>query len=146
MEIEQIAREVVDCGYRIHTQLGPGLLESVYEVVLARLLVDRGFLIERQKQVPIVFEGLHFAEGFRADLLVENALVIEIKSIEELAPVHSKQLLTYLRLMNLSLGLLMNFGGATFKSGVKRIVNKHCEFASSRLRLHQKFADDRDEK
>ncbi len=82
MQIEEIAREAVDCGYRIHTQLGPGLLESVYEVVLARLLNDRGFFIERQKPVPIVFEGLHFAEGFRIDLLVENTLVIEIKSLE----------------------------------------------------------------
>jgi iron complex transport system substrate-binding protein len=83
--------------------------------------------------VPIVFEGLHFEEGFRADLLVENALVVEIKSVEELARIHGKQLLTHLRLMNLPLGLLMNFGAPSFKSGIKRVVNNHTDFASSRL-------------
>lgn len=137
MEIEEIARVAVDCGYRVHKELGPGLLESVYEVVLAKVLTDRGFSIERQKQVPIVFQGLRFEESFRVDLMVEKRLVIEIKSVEELAPVHGKQLLTYLRLLNLPLGLLMNFGAATFKSGVKRIVNNHSDFASSRLRVHQ---------
>ena len=137
MEIEEIAREVVDCGYRMHTSLGPGLLESVYEVVWAKLLTQRGLFVERQKPVPIVFEGLRFDEGFRADLLVEEKLLIELKSVETLAPVHSKQVLTYLRLLNLPLGMLMNFGAATFKDGIKRIVNNHSDFASSRLRVHQ---------
>jgi iron complex transport system substrate-binding protein len=138
MEIEQIAREAVDCGYKVHTGLGPGLLESVYEAVLAKLLSERGLFVERQKLIPIVFEGLQFEEGFRADLLVEGKLLIELKSIESLAPVHSKQTLTYLRLLGLPLGLLMNFGAATFKEGIKRIVNNHFDFASSRLRVHQK--------
>ena len=138
MEIEQIAREAVDCGYKVHTGLGPGLLESVYEAVLAKLLAERGLFVERQKLIPIVFEGLQFEEGFRVDLLVEGKLLIELKSIENLAPVHSKQTLTYLRLLGLPLGLLMNFGAATFKEGIKRIVNNHFDFASSRLRVHQK--------
>jgi len=137
MEIEEIAREVVDCGYRMHTSLGPGLLESVYEVVLAKLLTQRGLFVERQKPVPIIFEGLQFDEGFRADLLVDEKLLIELKSVETLAPVHSKQVLTYPRLLNLPLGMLMNFGAATFKDGIKRIVNNHSDFASSRLRVHQ---------
>lgn len=137
MEIEEVAREAVDCGYRVHKELGPGLLESVYEVVLAKVLTDRSLRIERQKQVPIFFGGLRFEEGFRADLLIEDKLVVEVKSVEELAPVHSKQLLTYLRLLDLPLGLLMNFGAATFKSGIKRVVNNHNDFASSRLRVHK---------
>lgn len=137
MDIEEIARVVVDCGYRVHTELGPGLLEAVYEVVLAKLIVEQGFVVERQKPVKIVFGGLHFDEGFRADLLVEGKLLIELKSVESLARVHSKQVLTYLRLLDLPLGFLMNFGAATFKEGVKRIVNRHTNFASSRLRVHQ---------
>lgn len=137
MEIEEIAREAVDCGYRLHTELGPGLMESVYEVILAKMLVERGLFVERQISVPIIFEGLQFDEGFRADLLVERILLIEFKSVERLAPIHSKQVLTYLRLLKLPLGLLMNFGAASFKEGVKRIVNNHSDFASSRLRVHQ---------
>ncbi len=138
MQIEEIAREVVDSGYTVHTKLGPGLLESVYEVVLAKLLTGRGFCVERQKPAPIIFEGLRFDEGFRADLVVEGQLLVEIKSVENLTPVHGKQVLTYLRLLNLPLGLLMNFGAAVFKSGIKRIVNNHSDFASSSLRMHQK--------
>lgn len=141
MDIEEIAREVVDCGYKIHTGLGPGLLESVYEVVMAKMLAERGFRVERQKPVPIVFEGLRFDEGFRADLLVNDTLLIELKSVERLAPVHGKQLLTYLRLLDLPLGLLMNFGDATFRQGVKRIVNNHQDFASSRLRVHRNLEE-----
>lgn len=142
MEIEKIAREVVDSGYRMHTRLGPGLLESVYEVVLAKLLADRGFCVERQKSVPIIFEGLRFEEGFRADLLVEGKLLVEIKSVENLIPVHSKQVLTYLKLLHLPLGLLINFGSPVFKSGIKRIVNNHSDFASSRLRVHNASESD----
>jgi iron complex transport system substrate-binding protein len=131
MEIEEIARVAVDCGYTIHKQLGPGLLESVYEVVLAKMLTDRGCRVERQKQVPMVCNGLRFEEGFRADMLVEDKLVFEIKSIDELAPVRYKQLQTYLRLLDLPLGLLMNFGASLFKKGVKRVVNNHTGFAAS---------------
>jgi len=138
MEIEDIAREAVDCGYKVHTGLGPGLLESVHEVVLAKTIADRGLFVERQKPIPIVFDALQFDEGFRADVLVERKLSIDLKSVENMAPLHSKQVLTYLRLLCLRLRLLMNFGAATFKDGIKRIVNNHFDFASSRLRMHQK--------
>ncbi len=110
MEIEEIARNAVDCGYNIHQKLGPGLLETVYEVILAKLLSDCGLSVERQKPVSIMFEGIRFDEGFRADLVIDRKLLIEIKSVEKLAPVHGKQVLTYLRLLNLLLGIPMNFG------------------------------------
>ncbi|MDO9262864.1 MAG: GxxExxY protein [Desulfosalsimonadaceae bacterium] len=137
MEIEEISHEVVDCGYKLHTDLGPGLLESVYEVVLSKMIEQRGLAVERQKPVPILYANLRFDEGFRADLLVEGKLLVELKSVENLSPVHSKQVLTYLRLLHLPLGLLMNFGASTFKEGIKRIVNNHHQFAASRLRVHQ---------
>ncbi|MDA8142155.1 MAG: GxxExxY protein [Desulfobacteraceae bacterium] len=137
MDIEEIASIAVDCGYRLHKELGPGLLESVYEVVLAKLIEKLGISVERQKTIPIIFDGLRFDEGFRADLLLEGRLLIELKSVENISRLHSKQILTYLRLLNLPLGFLMNFGAATFKEGIKRIVNNHSDFASSRLRVHQ---------
>ena len=133
---EALAAIAVDCGYHLHQELGPGLLESVYEAVLAKLLENKGLIVKRQVPVPISFMGLNFDEGFRADLLVEDALLIELKSVEALAPVHSKQLLTYLRLLNLPLGLLMNFGAAVFKDGVRRIVNGPQSFVSSPLRVN----------
>jgi len=135
--IEEISAEVVDAAFHLHKDLGPGLLESVYEVVLAKTLENRGFAVERQKIVSIQYAGMRFDEGFRADLLVEGTLLIELKSVERLAPVHGKQVLTYLRLLDLPLGLLINFGATTFKEGIKRIVNNHKNFASSRLRVNQ---------
>ena len=99
---------------------------------MAKLLKDSGFCIERQKSVPIVFEGLRFDEDFRADLLVEGEVLVEIKSVENISPVHGKQVLTYLRLLKLPLGFLINFGSPIFKNGIKRIVNDHSDFASSR--------------
>ncbi len=122
-ELEEIASVVVDCGYRLHRELGPGLLESAYEAIMADQLVRMGMRIERQKPIPIRYDGLELAEGFRADLLVERRLLVELKSVERLAPLHSKQVLTYLRLLDLPLGLLINFGGGTFKEGVRRIAN-----------------------
>ena len=136
-DVEILSEIAVDCGLRIHQQLGPGLLESVYEALMASSLARRGLSVERQKIIPIEFDGIAFAEGFRADLIVEAQLLIEIKSIDRLAAVHGKQLLTYLRLAKQPLGLLMNFGAATFKEGVKRVVNRHTNFASSRLRVNQ---------
>lgn len=124
-EIEALARVAVDCGFKLHRSLGPGLLESVYEVCLTKSLAERGFFVERQKPVPIRYEGVVLDEGFRIDLLVAGRLVIELKSCEALAPVHGKQLLTYLRLMELPLGLLMNFGAASFKEGVRRVANNY---------------------
>lgn len=138
MNIEELSAAVVDAAFHLHQSLGPGLLESVYECVLAKSLERRGLLVERQKIVSFEFDGMHFDDGLRIDLLVNGLLVVELKSVENLAPVHSKQVLTYLRLMHLPLGLLINFGCATFKEGCKRIVNQHTAFASSRLRVNQK--------
>jgi iron complex transport system substrate-binding protein len=114
----------VDAAFHIHSKLGPGLLESVYEMILAKDLERRGLSVERQKSIPIEFDGLHFEEGFRADLIVEHAIIVELKSVELLAPVHYKQLLTYLRLLDYRLGLLINFGAPGIKDGIKRVVNK----------------------
>lgn len=125
MNIEALATEAIDCGFKLHTQLGPGMLESAYEALMAHSLRKRGLAVERQRPVPIHFDGVAIDEGFRLDLLVEGRLVVELKSVERLAPVHGKQVLTYLRLMNLSLGLLMNFGAPTFREGLRRIVNGH---------------------
>ena len=135
--MEEVSAIVVDAAFHLHRDLGPGLLESVYEAVLARMLERRGLRVERQKAVAFDFDGMHFDEGLRVDLLVEGCLVVELKSVETLAPVHAKQLLTYLRLLNLPIGLLINFGAATFKEGAKRVVNNHRDFASSRLRVNK---------
>ena len=135
--IEEIAAECVDAAYHLHVKLGPGLLESVYEAVLAKHLEQRGLRVERQVPVPIVVDGLRFDEGFRADILVEGRLIIELKSLEELKPVHGKQLLTYLRLLNLPLGLLINFGYPDFKNAARRVVNNHRDHAGSSLGIHR---------
>lgn len=121
--LEDLASVVIDCGYRLHRNLGPGLLESAYEAIMADQLVRRGLRVERQLPIPVRYDGIELAEGFRADLLIERRLLVELKSVERLAPLHSKQVLTYLRLLDLPLGLLINFGGATFKEGVRRIAN-----------------------
>jgi GxxExxY protein len=130
--LEELAKSAVDCGFHIHKALGPGLLESVYEAILADGLIRAGLSVERQKPLPISFEGVQLNEGYRVDLLVEERLIIEIKSVERLVPVHGKQLLTYLRLAQQPLGLLMNFGAETFKEGVQRVANNYA-FAPSRL-------------
>lgn len=122
-ELDDITGATVDAALKIHVELGPGLLESVYEVVLARALEKRGFQVERQKVVRFAYDGMVFEDGFRTDLLVEGCVVVELKSVEKLAPVHSKQVLTYLRLMNLPIGLPINFGAARLKDGLHRIVN-----------------------
>ncbi len=123
-DLNSISGAIVDAAFHIHSTLGPGLLESVYEVVLAHELEKRGLKVERQKPVPIEFEGIRFDEGFRADLIVENCVVVELKSVEELSRVHAKQLLTYLRLLDYRLGLLLNFGAPVIKDGIRRIVNR----------------------
>jgi len=123
MTENEIADRVMDAAFQIHRELGPGLLESVYEVILARKLTDTGLVVERQVPVPIQFQGILFDEGFRADLFVEQKVIIELKSVERLQPVHSKQLLTYLRLTGCRLGLLINFGENLLKDGFKRVVN-----------------------
>jgi len=136
-DVEEIAAIAVDCGLYVHKELGPGLLESVYEAVVATALEQRGLAVRRQVPVPMNFRGITLAEGFRADLIVEEQLVIEIKSVERSAPVHSKQLLTYLRLLEQPVGLLMNFGCETFREGLKRVVNRYIPSAPSRLRVNQ---------
>jgi GxxExxY protein len=134
---EELSAVIVDTAFRLHRDLGSGLLESVYEVVLTKRLQDRGLSVTRQQVVPIEFDGLRLDEGFRADLVIEEAVIIELKSVEQLAAVHYKQLLTYLRLTHLPLGLLINFGAPTFKAGIKRIVNNHRDLTGSRLRVNR---------
>jgi len=114
---------VVDCAVQLHRLLGPGLLESVYEVTLARRLTNRGLIVQRQVPIPIVVEGDQFDEGFRADLIVNGCVIIELKSVEKVSPVHKKQLLTYLRLSGHKLGYLLNFGDELMKDGVTRVIN-----------------------
>ncbi len=123
MKHDEIARVVVECAFELHKELGPGLLESVYEVLLADALRERGLSVERQKPIPICFRGKRFDEGFRADLLVAELVLVELKSVETLARVHRKQVLTYLRLTGLKLGLLINFGGELLKGNIERLVN-----------------------
>lgn len=125
--LEDLARIAVDCGLKLHQALGPGLLESVYEACLFNDLVQRGLFVERQKPIPIRYGSVELQEGFRADLLVERRLLIELKSTESFSPIHAKQVITNLRLMDLRLGLLMNFGASTFKEGVRRLANDHKE-------------------
>jgi GxxExxY protein len=138
-EIDDVTGEIVDAAVKLHTRLGPGLLESVYEAVLARELERRGLRVQRQAAVAFDFDGMHFDEGLHVDLLVEGVVVVELKSVEKLAPVHSKQVLTYLRLLNHSVGLLINFGGATLKEGLHRTVNNYnpSPSASPRLRVNE---------
>jgi iron complex transport system substrate-binding protein len=124
MELNEITGRVVDAAVRIHTCLGPGLMESVYEVVLARDLERAGLRVERQKAVSFEFEGLRFDDAFRVDLIVESSVVIEIKSVTDLVAIHEKKLLTYLRLLDYRVGLLLNFGAPLMKHGIKRIANR----------------------
>ena len=123
MTENEIAKVIVDAAYRIHGALGPGLLESVYETLLATELARRGLRVVRQHPIPVEWEGAHVEVGFRADLIVDDKVIVEIKSVAELAPVHRKQLLTYLRLSGKRLGLLINFNSAMIKEGIERVVN-----------------------
>jgi GxxExxY protein len=124
-DVEEIANIAYNAGLQLHRELGPGLLESVYETILEEMLIGQRLSVERQKAIPIIFRGKLFDEKFRADLVVENQLLIELKPTEYFAPVHAKQVVTYLRLANLRLGFLMNFGAAAFKDCFKRLVNDY---------------------
>jgi iron complex transport system substrate-binding protein len=124
-DLELAARSVVDCGYHLHRELGPGLLESAYEALMAEAIRQAGLGVQRQVPVRMSYKGVVVDNAFRIDLLVENSLVVELKSIERLAPVHGKQVLTYLRLMDLPLGLLINFGQGTYKDGLRRVANDY---------------------
>jgi GxxExxY protein len=121
--VEELAQLTVDAAFHLHRDLGPGLLESVYETLLAIRLERLGLRVDRQKPIDILYDGILLPGAFVADLIVEGRLVIELKCTERTAPVHVKQLLTYLRLMDLPLGLLINFGAATFREGVRRVAN-----------------------
>ena len=123
MHENEIGSVVVDCAVALHQDLGPGLLETVYEVTLARALERRGLSVQRQVAVPIEYEGETFAEGFRADLIVEGKVLLELKSVERVTPAHKKQLLTYLRLTGLKLGYLLNLGEALMRDGITRTIN-----------------------
>lgn len=135
--IDRISGDILDLSIRLHRELGPGLLESVYETVLASKLAAIGYQVERQRPVDIVFEDLSFAAAFRIDLLVDQRVLVEVKSVERLNAAHAKQLLTYLRLTKQPLWLLINFGGATLKEGFKRLVNDYDPSASLRLCANQ---------
>lgn len=131
-DIDELTGDVLDVALRLHRELGPGLLESVYQTLLAGALQQLGYFVEQQKPIAAEFGGLRFEAAFRADVLVDQRLLIEVKSVERLSPVHSKQLLTYLRLIRQPVGLLINVGGATLKEGFKRIVNDYRPSASPR--------------
>jgi len=123
MSENEIGSIVVDKAVYLHKKLGPGLFESVYEVVLMKLLAKKGLSVQRQVSIPIEFEGEQFDEGFRADLFIEGKLIIELKSVEKITDVHKKQLLTYLKLTNTKLGFILNFGTELMKNGIVRIIN-----------------------
>lgn len=118
-----VAKQVVDAAYRVHSVLGPGLLESLYQAVLASELQKRGLTVAQQQLIPVIYEGARFEMGFRADLVVQNIVIVEIKSIADITALHKKQLLTYLRLADKRLGLLINFNVTLIKDGITRIVN-----------------------
>jgi GxxExxY protein len=123
MTENEIAKQILDAAFLVHSRLGPGLLESVYEVIIAYELKKRGLTAERQKAMPIMYEDIRFDEAFRSDIVVNGKAIAELKSVEALLPVHAKQVLTQLRLCGLKLGLLINFGEAHLKNGIKRIIN-----------------------
>ncbi|MBL7208200.1 MAG: GxxExxY protein [Desulfobacterales bacterium] len=123
MTENEIAKIIVDAAFQVHKRLGPGLLESVYEVILAHELKKRGLNVKRQVPVAIVYDDIKFDEAFRTDLIVEEKVIIELKSVEKVSRVHKKQLLTYLRLADKRLGLLINFGAELIRDGISRVVN-----------------------
>ena len=132
LEVDQLARQVVDAAFRVHSELGPGLLEGVYEVCLAHELKKRGIPFERQLSLPVIYDGVHIEAGLRLDLLVASELIVEIKAVESLLPVHKAQVLTYLKLSGRTLGLLINFNVPLIKDGIKRVILS-APLASSRL-------------
>jgi GxxExxY protein len=131
MTENEIAKQILDSAFVVHTKLGPGLLESVYEVVLAHELKKKGLVVERQKPMAILYDNIRFDEAYRSDLLVDSKVIVELKSTESLSALHAKQVLTQLRLSGLKLGLLINFGEAHLKNGIKRLINGQLEKENS---------------
>jgi GxxExxY protein len=123
MTENEIGTIVIESVIAVHRELGPGLLETVYEIILVRELQDRGLKVERQVSVPIEYKGIRFDEGFKADIIVDGKVILELKSVERVTPAHKKQVQTYLRLTGRKLGYLLNFGDALMKSGITRCVN-----------------------
>lgn len=136
MDVEELSAIAVDCGLQVHKDLGPGMLESAYEAVMAHLMMKRGLSVERQKVIPITYDGLVIEQGFRADLIVEGQLLIELKTVERISLVHARQVRTYLKFTGLHVGLLMNFSTEKFTDGLKRIVNNHFATENSRLSIN----------
>jgi iron complex transport system substrate-binding protein len=137
MEIEHICSLIVDTAFKLHKDIGPGLLESAYETILAAKLEDIGLVVDRQVPIDIQYEQVHLPAAFRVDLLVEKRIILEIKSVEKTLPVHAKQVITYLRLTNLTHGFVINFGTPMFKDGIKRLLNDRPSSVSSCLRANQ---------
>ena len=135
-DLDDITGAIIEAALRMHRDLGPGLLESVYEAILARALERRGYRVERQKVIRFEYQGMVFEEGFRVDLIVDGQVIVEVKSVDQHGRQHVKQLLTYLKLTNMQVGLLINFGAPTFKEGLRRIVNGF-EPTASRLRVNK---------
>ena len=125
--VDEIAATVVDASFKVHQELGPGLLESAYEACLAHELTKRGLFTERQKAQPIFYDGITIDVGYRMDLLVDDCIIIELKAVDQIIPIHQAQLMTYLKLSRKSLGFLINFNTTYFKSSIKRIANNHQE-------------------
>jgi GxxExxY protein len=125
--IDEIAADVVDAAFKVHQELGPGLLESAYEACLAHELTKRGLVVEKQKAQPVFYDGITIDVEYRMDLLVNNCVVIELKAVEQIIPIHQAQLMTYLKLSNKTLGFLINFNTTYFKSSIKRIANNYLE-------------------
>jgi GxxExxY protein len=123
MTENEIAKQILDAAFVVHTKLGSGVLESVYEVVLAHEVRKQGLIVERQKSMPVVYDNIRFEEAFRSDLVVNGKVIVELKSVESLSTIHARQLLTQLRWSGLKLGLLINFGEAHLKNGIKRVTN-----------------------
>jgi iron complex transport system substrate-binding protein len=132
-ELDTIARQIVDVAFHLHRDVGPGLLESAYETLLSAKLTQMGMAVERQVTIDVTYDDILLTSAFRIDLLVNRSIVIEIKSVEKALPIHSKQLLTYLRLGGFPLGFVINFGTAMFKDGIRRLINSDALLATSRL-------------
>lgn len=139
--LDEITGAIIEESLKIHRELGPGLLESVYEVLLARALERRGFHVERQKVIRFEYDGMVFEPGLRVDLLVESRVVVELKSVEELSRSYGMKVRTYIRLLKLPVGLLVNFGGETLKEGLRRVVNRLDPNQSPHLRVNRRFIE-----
>ncbi|MCC5938341.1 MAG: GxxExxY protein [Lunatimonas sp.] len=122
MELNDLSYKIIGCVYQVHSELGPGLLESTYEVCLEYELLKAGLMVERQKPLPVIYDNIRLEAGYRIDLLVKSQIILELKSVDEIAPIHKAQLMTYLKLTGLKLGLLINFNVLQMKTGIKRII------------------------